>query len=147
MGKGHDMATKSGTHTTSPDPYLKLIVRFPLRPLKNEDELSRAIAVIDSLIIRGDLDEGEQDYLEILTDIVEKYERDEHPMRRPSDAEMLRFLIEDRKITQSELAEATKIANSTISEILSGKRELTRSHVGVIAKYFGVRPTVFAFPT
>ena len=128
------------------DLYLKLILAFPLCPLKNDDDLARAITVIDSLIVRGDLDNGEQDYLDVLTDIVEKYEGNEHPMHRASDAEVLRFLIEDRKITQSELAEATKIANSTISEILSGKRELTRSHVGVMAKYFGVRPTVFSFP-
>ena len=128
------------------DTYLKLILAFPLLPLKTDGELSQAITVIDSLIVRGDLDAWEQGYLDILTDIVEEYEGDEHPMRQPSDAEMLRFLIEDRKITQSELAEATKIAHSTISEILSGKRELTRSHVGVMAKYFGVRPTVFSFP-
>ncbi len=113
----------------------------------DDEALSGAIAVIDSLIVRGDLDEGEQGYLDILTDIVEKYERDEHPMRQPSDAEMLRFLVEDRKITQTELAEATKIANSTISEILSGKRALTWSQIDVMAKYFGVRPTVFSFPS
>ena len=139
--------TLAGTNASATrDTYLKLILAFPLLPLKTDGALSRAIAVIDALIVRGDLDEWEQGYLDILTDIVEEYEGDEHPIRRPSDAEMLRFLIDDRKITQSELAEATKIANSTISEILSGKRELTRSHVGVVAKYFGVRPTVFAFP-
>jgi HTH-type transcriptional regulator/antitoxin HigA len=129
---------------TNADTYLNLVRGFPLRRLKNDDELSSAIAVIDSLICRGDLDDGEQDYLDVLTDIVEKYEGDEHPMHRPTDAEMLRFLIDDRKITQSELADGTKIANSTISEILSGKRELTRSQVAIMSKYFGVRSTVFA---
>src|SRR5260370_41041530 len=112
-----ETAAGAGAFPTT-DSYLKLILGFPLRPLKSDDDLSRAIAAIDSLIVRGDLDEAEQDYLDVLTDLVEKYEKDEHPMRRPSDAEMLRFLIEDRKITQSELAAATRIANSTISEIL-----------------------------
>jgi HTH-type transcriptional regulator / antitoxin HigA len=125
------------------DHYLDLVRRFPLRPIRSDEGLAQAIAVIDSLIIRGDLDSGEQDYLDVLTDLVEKYEADEHPMAPVSDAVMLRHLMEARGITQSKLADDVGIAVSTISEALAGKRSLTRRHIRVLAKYFGVSPAVF----
>jgi HTH-type transcriptional regulator / antitoxin HigA len=125
------------------DHYLKLVKKFPLRPLRSDEELSLAIQVIDSLIIRGDLDSGEQDYLDILTDIVEKYEAEEHPMPPVSDADMLRHLIEARGISQSKLADDVKISMSTISEVLNGKRQLNRNHISALSKYFGVPSSVF----
>lgn len=125
------------------DHYLKLVRKFPLRPLRSDSELDDAIRMIDSLIIRGDLDVGEQDYLDILTDIVERYEAEEHPMPPVSDADMLRHLIEARGISQSKLAADVKISMSTISEVLNGKRQLNRNHISALSKYFGVPSSVF----
>jgi HTH-type transcriptional regulator/antitoxin HigA len=125
------------------DPYLELVLKFPLRPLRTDKELDGAIQMIDSLIIRGDLEAGEQDYLDILTDIVEKYEADEHPMPSVSDAVMLRHLIQARGVTQSQLAADVNIPMSTISEVLNGKRRLNRNHIAALCKFFGVSVTVF----
>jgi HTH-type transcriptional regulator/antitoxin HigA len=126
------------------DHYFELVQRFPLRPLRTDEELAEAIALIDSLIVRGDLDSGEQDYLDVLANLVEKYESEEHPMPSVSDAQMLRHLIEASRVTQTEVASATEIVNSTISEILAGKRRPTRHQVNVLARYFHVSPMVFS---
>lgn len=131
------------TAKACPDHYLELILKFPLRPLRSDEELTSAIAVIDTLIVRGKLDSGEQDYLDVLSDIVEKYETDEHPMPPVSEAEMLRHLIGARGITQKQLAEDVSIAMSTISDVLNGKRLLTRGQMSTVAKYFGVSQSVF----
>jgi HTH-type transcriptional regulator/antitoxin HigA len=125
------------------DHYLELVQKFPLRPIRSDEELMQAIAVINTLITRG-LDDGEQDYLDVLSDIVEKYETDEHPMQPVSDAEMLRHLIEARGITQARLAADTGVLDSTISEVLNGRRQLTRKQVAIMAKHFGVNPGVFS---
>lgn len=138
------LATENARATAERDHYFELIQRFPLRPIRSDEELEQAIEVINSLIIRGDLDAGEQDYLDVLTDLVEKYEADEHPMAPVSDAALLRHLIEARGITQSKLAEDVDIQVSTINEVLAGKRKLTRRHIGVLAKYFNIRPAAFA---
>ena len=62
-----------------------------------------------------------------------------------SDAEMLKHLIEAKNVTQVEVARATGIAESTISELLAGKRKLSRAHIGKLAKYFHVSPSLFNF--
>ncbi len=64
---------------------------------------------------------------------------------RASDSEMLRFLIENRGVKPAEVAKGTGIAESTISEVLAGKRQLNRNQIGKLARYFHVEPGVFAF--
>ena len=56
--------------------YLNLIQRLPLRPIRTEAELDEAALVIDELTDRNDLSESESDHLDVLGDIVEKYENE-----------------------------------------------------------------------
>ena len=58
---------------------------------------------------------------------------------------MLRFLLESNRMDQTELAKQSKIAGSTISEILGGKRRLSRRHIAALSRVFHVSPAVF-FP-
>ena len=124
--------------------YAALIAEFPLRPLRDAAEHGRALAVARSLM-GGGLDAGEADYLEILVRLIEEYEAKVAPMGQPTDAAMLRFLLESRGVTQAALARATGIAESAISEVLSGKKALRRHHIGEIVRYFHVSPAVFSF--
>jgi HTH-type transcriptional regulator/antitoxin HigA len=124
--------------------YAALISEFPLRPIRNADEHARALAVVRSLM-GGGLDEGESDYLEILVGLVERYEERTCPISQPSDSEMLRFLLESRGLSQATLARGTGIAESAISEVLSGKKALRRQHIGAIACFFRVSPAIFRF--
>ena len=53
---------------------------------------------------------------------------------------MLRSLLEFKGFTQSQVAAQTGIAESTLSEILTGKRNMATKHIAILAKYFGVDP-------
>jgi HTH-type transcriptional regulator/antitoxin HigA len=125
------------------DTYLRLIYRFPLRPIRTDGELDQAIQVIDSLIDREHLDPGEQDYLDVLSDLVHHYETEVHPIPAVSDAQMLNHLIESKGVSQAQVARETGIASSTISEILSGHRHLNRGQIAKLCAYFKVGPGVF----
>lgn len=127
------------------DPYLELVRRFPLRPLRSKAGLDEAIRVIDSLLDREDLQLTEQDYLDVLSDLVERYETEVYPLPRVSDAALLRHLIEAKAVRQAEVARATGIAVSTLSEVLAGKRTLNRAQIGKLSRYFQVDPGAFSF--
>jgi HTH-type transcriptional regulator / antitoxin HigA len=127
------------------DHYLELVRAFPLRPIRSDAELDRAIAVIDSLVIRKDLDSDQEDYLDVLGDLVHKYEAEHDPLLAVSDSDMIRFLVDSNEMSQAELAEQSGIAESTISEILAGKRKLSRRHIAALSRVFRVSPSVF-FP-
>lgn len=125
------------------DRYLELIQRHPLRPIRTDEELDRAISMVNELIDLPARDADEADYLDVLSDLVEKYEAEAHPIPPASDADVLRYLIEAREITQAKLAADTGVAESTISEVLAGKRGLNRRHIAALARYFAVSPAVF----
>ena len=79
----------------------------------------------------------------MLSDLVEAYESKTIPMRPVGDADLLRFLIEQKSVTQAGAATATGIAESTISEVLAGKRKLNRAQIAMLARYFHVEPAAF----
>ncbi len=102
-------------------------------------------------IISGRL-ASKTDIVDVLTwkDLESKpVRRSERPSGMPavSDAAMLRHLIEARRITQAnpELRRSNRYgaAMSTISNVLNGRRTLTRSHIGTLATFFSVTPGCF----
>jgi HTH-type transcriptional regulator/antitoxin HigA len=84
-------------HENAKDPYFELVARFPLRPIHSDKQLDEAIGIVDSLLDRGNLAPGEEDYLDVLGDLIERYEGEAHPMAPVSDAEMLRHLIDAKQ--------------------------------------------------
>jgi HTH-type transcriptional regulator/antitoxin HigA len=139
-----EMATRTKKQK-APDVYLKLVRRFPLRPIRSDEELDRAVAMVDSLIDRENLNQDEQDYLDVLSDLVERYETEVHPIAPVSDAVLLTHLIEMKGVTQAEVAAQTGIGESTISAFVSGARIPNRKHIAKLAPYFHINPGVFAF--
>jgi len=137
------MTTKTKAARLVRDRYLELIHVFPLRPIRSDKELSDAIGVIDGLLDQKRLVAEEQDYLDVLSGLVERYEKEQHPMPAVSDAEMLRHLIEAKNVTQVQVARATGIAESTISAVLAGNRRLNREHIEKLARYFHVGARAF----
>ncbi len=64
---------------------------------------------------------------DVLSDLVAAYEEEAVPIKPVSDADMLRFLIEAKGVTQVQAAKEAGIAESTISEVLAGRRKLNRA--------------------
>ena len=125
------------------DRYLELIERFPLRPIRNDRELDSAIEVMNQLIDEDKLSPPEADYLDVLSDLVESYEEQTVKIAPASDARMLRYLLDLKDLKQVEVSNATGIAVTTISQVLSGKRKLTRQQIGELSRFFAVNPSTF----
>ncbi len=145
MGRTQTRDALSKAYGKRKDRYLELVCMFPLRPVRTEDELDAATVVIHSLIDQEQLTDPEQDYLDVLSDLVYAYEQVHYPVEDVTDAEMLQFLLETKDVTQAQAAKGAGIAESTISEVLSGKRKLNRKQIGKLARYFHVGPGVFEF--
>jgi HTH-type transcriptional regulator / antitoxin HigA len=122
--------------------YLALVCNYPIHPIRSEKDLDDAIAVVDGLLCRS-LDKDEQDYLDVLSHEIERYESAAYPMPPVSAAAMVRHLLDARDVTLSEVSKGTGIVLSTLSAVLHGKRKLNLAHVQTLAAYFGVEPVVF----
>ena len=125
--------------------YLDLIRRHPLRPIRGRAEYDAAAAMLDTLVLRGDLTAGEEDYLAVLTDLVEAYDRAHFPAapdRRPPH-ERLRSLMADAGVSPADLQQILGVAQSTVSMILSGKRGMSKQTVVALGKRFNLNPAYF----
>ena len=89
--------------------------------------------------LRGD----EQDYLHALATFVERYEEEHDPIPPPSEADILRFLMEARDLSTEGLEEATGVEASVIGEVLEGRGKLGREEIEALVRYFHVGPAVF----
>ena len=125
--------------------YFELIVNFPLRPIHTDKQLTAALEQMDALLTKRRLSQDEKDYLEVLSDLIERYEAKQYPTGPVSDAEMLEHLIEAKGVSYATVAKATGIVPSTLSAVLHGKRDLNRNHISRLATYFNVSASAFAF--
>lgn len=140
------MATKPkfGLQGKDRDSYLELVLAFPLSSIRSDEHLAGAHKVLDRLLAKGDLDDGEEMYLDALSDLVGVYEDEHHAIEPASDAEMLRHLLTAKGVTQSQLSQEAGIAKSTISEVLAGKKPFSRQVMRKLADYFQVDVSVLA---
>jgi len=127
------------------DTYLTLIRTCPLRPLRSETDLDEAMALLDALVVKDTLSAAEADYLAVLSDLVEQYEAEVHPLPPASDAELLQHLLEAQSATLLEVVQATGIDATTLEAVLAGTQHLTREQIGKLTRYFQVSPSVFVF--
>ncbi|MBC7854715.1 MAG: helix-turn-helix domain-containing protein [Pirellulaceae bacterium] len=116
--------------------YLCLIVAFPLASIHSDEHLEASEKVMDRLLAKGNLDEGEDMYLDALSDLVAAYEDEHHSISPASDAEILLHLMESKGINQSQLHRDAAIPKSTISEVLAGKKPFSRQVIRKLAELF-----------
>ena len=101
--------------------------------------------MLDRLVLRADLSTSEGDYLAVLTDLVEAYDREHYPpapdTRRP--LERLKAVMASAEVTPAELQKILGLAQPTISMILNGKRELSKQSILRLAERFRLDPSYF----
>ncbi|HUO07700.1 MAG TPA: transcriptional regulator [Phycisphaerae bacterium] len=128
------------------DDYLDLVKRFPLRVIRSERELDAAAAVAMKLAIKGEeqLSDGETEYLDVLDRLNEDYEEQHHvmPVGKASALERLRALVKEAGMGASDLGRL--LGNRSLgSLLLSGRREVSKAHIRVLADHFRVEAGYF----
>lgn len=122
--------------------YLAHIVDFPLASIRDDAHLAAAISKIDELIDRPELSTGDEAYLYALTDLVELYEAEHLPMPEVRGIDILRHLVEENGLRQKDLVPLFG-SKSIVSEVLSGKRQLSLAQITKLGERFGLPADVF----
>jgi len=82
---------------------------------------------------------------DLLAGYAHAWELDHEPLKVPevSGNEMLVYLMEDRGLTQYQLAQKGLVDQGNLSRILSGKRNISKDLAKRFAAYFGVDAELF----
>ena len=126
-----------------PKTYDKLIKFHVPRPIHDEVGYKNTVEVIDALAGQQ-INEDQEDYLLVLSGIVERYESETLPAPRPiSGLAMLRYVLEENSLTGDDLAKILGVDRSVAYRILKGERGLTTVHVKALRDRFGVSADLF----
>jgi HTH-type transcriptional regulator / antitoxin HigA len=111
--------------------------------IRTEEDYNRAMSLINSLldVIKGDEDHPLADVLNYLSDLVIPYEEEHYSIGNASPRDLLEFLMEQQGLKQEDLADCAP--QSRISEILSGKRTISKEIAKRLAKRFKVSVDLF----
>ena len=124
------------------DTYFELVERFPLVKIRTDAELHAAQQMLGDLLGRK-LDRGEEDYLDVLVELVAAYESKRFSLKKYTPRELLEFLMAENGMTQRDLARETGVVNTTISAVLAGKRKLSLESAKRIARRFQLSVEAF----
>jgi HTH-type transcriptional regulator/antitoxin HigA len=136
-------ATRSMDFRRMPKDYAGLVRLLPPRPIHDKVDLANATEMIDALA-GHDLTPDQEDYLDVLSDLAAKYEDDRSPLRRTRSTplERLRFVVQEAGMTASDLGRL--LGNRGLgSLILRGRRQLSKTHIRVLAEHFRLDPGYF----
>lgn len=78
--------------------------------------------------------------LAIVSDIVEAYEKLHFPIAKPTIGELISLSIEEKGMTQKQLAEKLGISPSRVSDYISGRAEPTLRIARAICRILGITP-------
>ena len=136
------MATIANPAAGEAADYFELVRRFPLRPIRTDAGLDDALAMINQLLDLAELSADAADYLDVLSDLVEDYEDKRVQIPEVRGTAALHHLMEENGLKQKDLAHLFG-GKSAISEVLRGKRELSKSQIQQLRDYFRVPADLF----
>ncbi|MDO8651893.1 MAG: transcriptional regulator [Undibacterium sp.] len=116
---------------------------IPLHTISSERDYDKAVTTLNQLLDAGAANEKHPlaDLVNTLGALIGEYDNDHYPEQDVSPLAMLRFLMDQNHLTQTNLPEIG--TQGVVSEILSGKRELNVRQIKALGERFHVPPSVF----
>jgi len=110
---------------------------------RSETDYEQLVAVLDEVLDAGGADAASPlgTLVDRISDLIEAYEAGHHPIPVVAPIAVLEFLMEQHGLKQADLPEIG--AQSVVSDVLAGKRQLNVRQVAALAHRFGVSAEAF----
>jgi len=127
-----------------PKTYGALCRVYLPRPIHDKIDLENATEIVDFLAGHK-LNTDQEDYLDLLSDLVSEYEEEHAPLksRGMSGVKVLAYLLEENGLNASDLSRILEVDRTLGSKILRCERSLTVEHMKKLGRRFAVEPGIF----
>jgi HTH-type transcriptional regulator/antitoxin HigA len=145
--EGKTMSVKTATAVSAkgmPGKFIDLVTLFPPHVIRDEGDYNNVIEFMDKLLMRPKLTKGQTEFFETWTVLIGAYEDVHHAIDTSdiSGLDALKHLLEHNDMTASDLGEL--LGNRSLgSKILRGERELSKTHLRILADRFKVDAGLF----
>ncbi|MDE0141626.1 MAG: hypothetical protein OXI80_08470 [Caldilineaceae bacterium] len=106
------------------------------KSIRTEEEHEAALARIDE-IFHAEVGTPEGEELDELVDLVESYEDKHYPIGLPDPISAIEFRMDQANLSQKDLIPYIG-SSAKVSEVLSGKRDLTMSMARALHEHLGI---------
>ena len=114
--------------------------------IKTESEYKAIMARIDELFFKTDENTPKDDSrlveLDVLSALVEEYEKEHYPIEIPSLAQTIISRMREMNCSQKELAVILGISAPRLSDILTGKKDPTYQQARTISNKLSIDPAI-----
>jgi HTH-type transcriptional regulator/antitoxin HigA len=121
---------------------VEMIERGAPRIIHSDSELEQYTEVLFNLTALENPTPPQQEAIELLTLLVERYEEKHYPIPVAGAVSVVRFLIEHHRLTQRDLIPQFG-TESAVSMFLAGQRKLTLRQVRNLSKRFKLPADIF----
>ncbi|MGB8887889.1 MAG: hypothetical protein WCC87_14260 [Candidatus Korobacteraceae bacterium] len=122
--------------------YAQLLAKIPPKVIRSQAENEHYVEALYALEQKRSLSHEEKELAELLTLLIEDFEDKRYQLPRATPVQALSFLMEQHSLKQKDLVNIFG-ARSTVSEVLNGKRELTKEQIRRLSQRFHVSPEIF----
>jgi HTH-type transcriptional regulator/antitoxin HigA len=132
-----------GVIAISPVKYGKLLSKALPKVIETKKEFDHFIEVMESLSFADHKLTPEEEALHaLLGALIQEYDDRVCPLPYMEPRKMLQFLMEQRDLRQVDLVPVFG-SRSVASNVINGKRELSKTHIRKLAAFFHVSPEAF----
>jgi len=110
--------------------------------IHSEQQNEKFIALLERLSALEKATPAQEKLIELLIVLVEKYESKYYPVPDAGPLDIIRHLMEQRGLRQKDLVDVFG-TESIVSDVLNGKRDLSKDHIMKLSARFHVSPAVF----
>lgn len=110
--------------------------------IHGEQQNAKFIAKLEELTSLEHVTPAQRKLIELLTVLVEDYESKHFPVPNAGPLDIIRHLMEEHHLRQKDLVDVFG-TESIVSDVLNGKRDLTKDHIARLSARFQVSPAVF----
>lgn len=114
--------------------------------IKSERDYISIMTRIDELFFLTDENTSPDDprlvELDLLSSLVEEYEKEHYPIETPSLSETIAFRMKEMNCSQKEISNILGISAPRLCDILNGKKDPTYQQARLIAKRLSIDPAI-----
>jgi HTH-type transcriptional regulator / antitoxin HigA len=127
-----------------PRKYGRLLSKALPTAIRTEAENERALAEMDRLMSKGEdnLTPEEDALLELLADLIEKFEDGAYPIADSPPHQILQNVMEERGLRQADLVPILG-SRAAVSRIVNGTRAISKAQAKKLSEYFRMPADLF----
>ncbi|MBH8565017.1 transcriptional regulator [Nostoc sp. CENA67] len=122
--------------------YRNLLAEVTPIAIETEEEYERILNIVEQLTFNKNRTTEEQALYKLLVILIEAYETDNYPIDQSAPHEILQHVMKASGTRQADLVGIIG-SSGVVSEVVNGKRSISKAQAKALGEYFKVSPSLF----